>query len=164
MDSQRSKLHNLPARKEGSKNSNHPPANSKEKDGPAQRLSKNCGYIASCINGNGIPGGCGHFTAIWAAMKGCNKGWIKLTLTLKEIFSDFGWLFREIVNKPINVAQLIPKLPNCHGYSDACKYGAGGVWIIPGNDGKPRYIFWSIDFPLEVVCLFELGILSINDL
>ena len=52
MDSQRSKLHNLPARKEGSKNSNHPPANSKEKDGPAQRLSKNCGYIASCINGN----------------------------------------------------------------------------------------------------------------
>jgi hypothetical protein len=58
----------------------------------------------------GIPGGCGLFTAIWAAMKGYNKGWIKLTLTLKEIFSDFGWLFREIVNKPINVAQLIP---NC---------------------------------------------------
>jgi hypothetical protein len=81
----------------------------------------------------GIPGGRGLFTAIWAAMKGCNKGWITLTPTLKEIFSDFGWLFREIANKPINVAQIIPKLPNAHGYSDACKYGAGGVWIYQGQ-------------------------------
>jgi len=85
----------------------------------------------------GIPDGRGLFTAIWAEMKGCNKGWIKLTPTLKEIFSDFGWLFREIANKPINVAQIIPKLPNCHGYSDACKYGAVGVWIVPGPNGKP---------------------------
>ena len=112
----------------------------------------------------GIPGGRGLFTAIWAAMKGCNKGWITLTPTLKEIFSDFGWLFREIANKPINVAQIIPKLPNAHGYSDACKYGAGGVWIIPGPNGTIRYIFWSIVFPPEVIRLFELHILSINDL
>ena len=112
----------------------------------------------------GIPGGRGLFTAIWAAMKGCKKGWIKLTPELKEIFSDFGWLFREIANKPINVAQLIPTLPKCHGYSDACKYGAGGVWIVPGPDGKPRYIFWSIEFAPEVVRQMEKHILSINDL
>ena len=73
----------------------------------------------------GIPGGQGLFTAIWSAMKGCQKNW-----WIKAIFSDFGCLFHEIANKPINVAQLVPNLPNFHSYSDACKYGAGGVWIL----------------------------------
>ena len=113
----------------------------------------------------GIPGGRGLFTAIWSAMKGCKKnGWIKLTPDLKGIFSDFNWLFREIAKKPINVAQLVPTLPNCHGYSDACKYGAGGVWILPGEDNKPRYIFWSVAFPLEVVRKMTLHEISVNDL
>ena len=58
------------------------------------------------------------------------------------------------------MAQIIPKLPNAHSYSDACKYGAGGVWIIPEPNGTIQYIFWSIDFPPEVIRLFE----SINDL
>ena len=102
---------------------------------PLNELQKIAGTLHHASMG--IPGRRGLFTAIRAAMKGCNKGWIKLTPTLKEIFSDFGWLFREIANKPINVAQIIPKLPNCHGYSDACKYGAGGVWIVSGPDGKP---------------------------
>ena len=112
----------------------------------------------------GIPGGRGLFTAIWAAMKSCKQGWIKITPDLKAILSDFKWLFREIANKPINVAQLVPKLPNCHGYSDACKYGAGGVWILPGENNQNRYILWSVDFPPEVVELMELHKLSVNDL
>ena len=113
----------------------------------------------------GIPGGRGLFTAIWAAMKGCKKnGWIALTKDLKAIFADFGWLFREIANKPINVAQLVPTLPNCHGYCDSCKRGAGGVWILPGPNGTPRYVFWSVDFPPEIVAKMATHDITINDL
>ena len=62
------------------------------------------------------------------------------------------------------MAQLVPNLPNCHGYSDACKYGARGVWILPGDDNKPRYIFWSVEFPPEVVRQMMLHEISVNDL
>ena len=119
----------------------------KKKTIPLNEFQKIAGTLHHAAS-MGIPGGRGLFTAIWSAMKGCQKnGWIKLTPDLKAIFSDLCWLFCEIANKPINVAQLVPNLPHCHGYADACKYGAGGVWIPPGENNKPRYILWSIDFP-----------------
>ena len=112
----------------------------------------------------GIPGGRGLFTAIWTAMAKNTNGWIKLTKDLKSILNDFLWLFRDIANKPINVAQLVPTLPTLHGYSDACKRGAGGAWVIPKGDGSNRYIFWTVPFTPSIINLMESGNLSINDL
>ena len=112
----------------------------------------------------GIPGGRGLFTTIWQAMANTHGGWIKLTPQLKATFSDFKWLFQEIANHPINVAQLVPRLPHIKGFTDACKYAAGGVWIIPLANGKNRYVYWSVAFPATVVSQFDSDLLSINDL
>ena len=73
----------------------------------------------------GIPGGRGLFTQIWTAMANAKKGWITVTKDLKRLFSDFMWIFKEITNNPVNVAQLVPQLPKLHGYTDACKHAAG---------------------------------------
>ena len=108
-----------------------------------------------------IPGGRGLFTMISSAMKNCKSGWIKLTPDLKTILDDFKWLFREIANHPINVAQLEPTLPANVGYCDACKHAAGGVWINPQGNGTNRHIIWACDFP--PVLLFKNGKFSIND-
>ena len=111
----------------------------------------------------GIPGGRGLFTEIWSAMAKSKGGWVKITVSLQNIFDDFLWLFREIANKPINVAQLVPSLPDIHGYSDACKHGAGGVWIIP-HGNEVRYIYWTCAFPSDISAQMETRELSINDL
>ena len=111
----------------------------------------------------GIPGGRGLFTVIWSAMKHCKSGWIKLTPDLRTVLDDFKWLFREIANHPINVAQLVPTLPDNIGYCDACKHAAGGVWIIPQENNTNRHVFWTCDFPADIILLFQNGLLSIND-
>ena len=112
----------------------------------------------------GMPGGRGLFNPIWKAMARCSSGWVKISKEIKDTLTDFKWLFAEITNTPINVAQLVPTYPNVHGYCDACKYGAGGVWIIPLSANSNRYIFWSIAFPEDIVKKFETHELSINDL
>ena len=50
---------------------------------------------------------------------------------------------------------LVPRLPHIQGFTDACKYGAGGVWIIPLANGTNRYIYWAVDFPQTVIDQFE---------
>jgi hypothetical protein len=110
-----------------------------------------------------FPGGRGLFPEIWSAMAKSKGGWVKITVSLQNIFDDFLWLFREIANKPINVAQLVPSLPDIHGYSDACKHGAGGVWIIP-HGNEVRYIYWTCAFPSDITAQMETRELSINDL
>ena len=112
----------------------------------------------------GIPGGRGLFTVIWKAMATCMNGWIKITQDIRTVFNDFKWLFQNIVTNKINVPQLVPALPNCHGYSDACKHGAGGVWILPGPKGTNRYILWSIDLSPDIIARMNTRKLSINDL
>ena len=112
----------------------------------------------------GMPGGRGLFNPIWKAMAQCANGWIRITNELKNTLNDFKWLFADIANKPINVAQLVPSDPNVHGYSDACKYGAGGVWIIPLTRSTNRYVFWSFQFPPEIIARFTTHEITINDL
>lgn len=59
---------------------------------------------------------------------------------------------------------LVPILPHLHGYTDACKFGAGGVWIIPLANNTNYYIYWSVDFSPVVIQQFNNDIISINDL
>jgi hypothetical protein len=112
----------------------------------------------------GIPGGRGLFTQIWTAMAKATNGWITVTTNLKCIFADFKWLFREIANTPINVAQIVPRLPETHGYTDACKYAAGGVWILPTQGPHNRNVVWTVSFPPDIVLAFNKGNITINDL
>ena len=112
----------------------------------------------------GIPGGRGLFTQIWSAMAKAKNGWVTVTKNLKCIFSDFKWLFNELANSPINVAQIVPRLPEKHGYTDSCKYAAGGVWILPIQGPHNRYIMWTVNFPPEIIQAFNNGSITINDL
>ena len=111
----------------------------------------------------GMPGGRGLFTGIWKAMAKTKNNYVRITDDLKEIFSDFKWLFAEVANKPIRIAQLVPHLPQIHGYVDACRNGIGGVWIIPQKSGKLRLIVWSIDIPEDLRLDFDKDIVTIND-
>ena len=55
-------------------------------------------------------------------------------------------------------------MPRIHGYTDACKYAAGGVWIFTLTDGSLRCVLWSYTFPPDIVRLLEDEIISIKDL
>ena len=112
----------------------------------------------------GIPGGHGLFTPLWIALTKQHNGYVQLTPDVKQTFSDFQWLFNKIVNQLVNVAQLVHCAPGIIGFSDACKYGAGRVWIIPQQDSTNRYLVWSIHFLSSVIKRFESNLLSINNL
>ena len=91
------------------------------------------------------------------------NNFVRITDDLKAIFNDFKWLFSEVTNKPIQIAQLVLHLPRIHGYIDACRNSIGGVWIIPTADGHLRLIVWTIDIPEDLQALFDNNILTIND-
>jgi hypothetical protein len=112
----------------------------------------------------GMPGGRGLFNPLWKAMAKCTNGWVPMTTEIRHTLNDFKWLFLEIANKPINVTQLVPTHPNIHGYCDACKSGAGGVWILPQDNVNNRHVVWATTFPPPVIKKFENHELSINDL
>jgi hypothetical protein len=114
----------------------------------------------------GIPGGRGLFTQIWAALAKQTNGWVTVTKDLKSVFNDFRWLFKQIANVPINVAQIVPTTPEKLGYTDACKHAAGGVWILPSPPPSQtvRYIVWTVPFPADIVQLFNTHTITINDL
>ena len=40
----------------------------------------------------------------------------------------------------------------------------GGIWIITLSDGTLQCIFWSYEFPPEIITLLKEGIISINNL
>ena len=98
----------------------------------------------------GMPGGWGLFTGIWKAMAKQAKNFIRIKDDLKAIFKDFKWLFSEVANKPIRIAQLVPHLPRIHGYADPCRNGIGRVWIIPTASGQLRLIVWAIEIPEDL--------------
>ena len=111
----------------------------------------------------GMPGGRGLFTGIWKAMAQTKNKFVRITPTLREIFADFRWLFAEVANRPIRIAQLVPHLPRLHGYVDACRNGLGGVWIIPLDSTKLRLVVWSVDIPEDLRQAFDKDIVTIND-
>ena len=112
----------------------------------------------------GIPGGRGLFTQLWSALANHKKGWVTVTKNLKAIFSDFRWLFQQIANNPINVAQIVPSLPEKHGYTDSCKSAAGGIWILPTPTKRNRYVLWTVDFTPAIIQKFISHKITINDL
>ena len=115
-----------------------------------------------------MPGGWGLFTVLWKALAKESRSFVQISAEVKQAFQDFQWLFGDMANNPVHIVQLVhcnPHCnPHCNGYSDSCKWGAGGVWIIPQANGTNLYIFWSFKFPPDIVKCLEAGLLSINDL
>ena len=64
----------------------------------------------------GIPGGRGLFKTIREAMEICKKNWITITPALDQVLKYYKGLFKDISNKPIQVAQLVTYLTDLHGY------------------------------------------------
>jgi hypothetical protein len=112
----------------------------------------------------GLPGGKGLFTPIWTTVAKHGKGFINLNEHIRQALNNFQWLLRQMTNHPINVAQIVPSPPVCQGYSDACKYGAGGVWIIPTSATTALYIVWRVPFPTAIIDAFNENKLFINEL
>ena len=78
---------------------------------------------------------------------------------------DCRTIIKVMASRPTHCKQLIPGYPAYVGYCDACKWGAGGVWISGDSDLPP--LVWRLAWPPEIVAAFHDepgGYLTINDL
>lgn len=75
---------------------------------------------------------------------------------------DLRTLMKLVANRPTKCTQLIPGWPHFVGFCDACKYGAGGVWLSGRTEIHP--VVWRVAWPQDITNLYEDGKLSINDL
>ena len=63
---------------------------------------------------------------------------------------------------PTKCTQLVPGQPSYIGFSDACKYGAGGCWLSGTKTIRP--LVWRVKWPPEVVAEYVATNITINDL
>ena len=75
---------------------------------------------------------------------------------------DLRTIFRLLYENPVKCRQLLPGEPDYIGSSDACKYGAGGVWF--GGLQKLHPIVWRVPWPQDIIDRVSANELSINDL
>lgn len=71
-------------------------------------------------------------------------------------------MFKLVGHRPVHCQRLVPGTPAYIGHCDACKYGAGGIWMSGSSTLRP--IVWRVKWPPEVVHKIESGALTINDL
>ena len=75
---------------------------------------------------------------------------------------DLRTILKLVANRPTKCSQLVPGWPHFVGFCDACKHGAGGVWLS-GKTNIPPTV-WRLKWPPDITALVEAGKLSINDL
>ena len=75
---------------------------------------------------------------------------------------DLRTMFKMLGKRPTKCAQLVPGQPDYIGHSDACKHGAGGIWLTGHKLLHP--LVWRFAWPHKVVAAVEAGALTINDL
>ena len=75
---------------------------------------------------------------------------------------DFRALFTVMSTRPTHCKELIPGMPAYVGNVDSCKWGVGGTWRSGTRKLFP--FVWRVKWPPEIVKLFEMGLLTINDL
>jgi hypothetical protein len=84
-----------------------------------------------------------------------------------EALRDIRILLRESTSRPTHVRELVPDLPAYIGFCDACKRGAGGVWISGSKNIRP--VVWRVEWPADIQARLvswsnPQGDLTINDL
>lgn len=84
-----------------------------------------------------------------------------------SLLYDYRALIKLVGARPTHCAQLVMGLPGYIGFCDACKYGAGGVWLAGSNYLHPTV--WRIAWPPDIVARLvstsnPTGDITINDL
>jgi hypothetical protein len=84
-----------------------------------------------------------------------------------EALRDIRILLRETTSRPTHVRELVPDFPAYLGFCDACKRGAGGVWLSGSKNIHP--IVWRLAWPADITARLvssadPKGDLTINDL
>ena len=80
---------------------------------------------------------------------------------------DLRTMLKLVANRPTKCAQLVPGWPHFIGFCDACKWGAGGVWLSGKEDIHPTV--WRVKWPPDIAQRMisptnPTGDLTINDL
>ena len=80
---------------------------------------------------------------------------------------DLLTIMKMVANRPTRCSQLVPGWPHFVGFCDACKWGAGGIWLS-GKQGLHPLV-WRVQFPPDITARFKSssnkqGDLTINDL
>ena len=115
----------------------------------------------------GIPGGTALLPPLYRALhsaKNANKASVQIHPNSQQdhALRDLRTMFLVMSKRPTLCCQLVPGMPAYIGHCDACKFGAGGIWMSGSKTLRP--IVWRLKWPPEVVHLFEQGRLTINDL
>ena len=115
----------------------------------------------------GIPGGPAILPPLNQALhsaKRANKHFVKIHKKSAQWHAlfDLRTIIKLLGKEPIHCAQLIPGLPSYIGHTDACKFGAGGIWLAGRKNLRP--IVWRLKWPQDIVDLVTAGKLTINDL
>ena len=84
-----------------------------------------------------------------------------------QTLSDFNELLRHMNTRPTHCRQLVPGAPGYIGYCDACRTGAGGVWISGKNHLPPTV--WRVEWPKDIQASLVTrenkdGTVTVNDL
>ena len=115
----------------------------------------------------GIPGGTALLPPLYKALqaaKNNNQSQVKIHKGSAQFhaLSDLRTIFKVLGASPIKCARLLPGHPAYIGHCDACKYGAGGIWLSGLHNLHP--IVWRCPWPQDIVDRVSSGELTINDL
>ena len=66
-----------------------------------------------------------------------------------ESLGDWLQLIKSLASRPTSVHELVAKSIDFYGYCDACKTGAGGVWLPFNTDLDP--FIWRVQWPKDIV-------------
>ena len=115
----------------------------------------------------GVPGGTALLAPLYRVIKTadrCQQPVIRIHARSPQAqaLRDLRTIFAEIGKRPTSCAQLIPSFPHFVGFCDACKHGAGGIWLSGSNTLRP--VVWRFAWPPEVVQAMDSGLITINDL
>ena len=114
----------------------------------------------------GVPGSAGLFTPLNMALRERSR-WARLSLEVKEALGDFRVLLKSAAKEPTHVNELVPGTPAFVGYCDACRMGAGGVWLLGTKVVAP--IVWRVEWPDDIKAALVTrenpsGTISVSDL
>jgi len=135
----------------------------KSKTTPRKRLEQLLGNLQHASFG--IPGGSGLFSALQMSLSG-EAPFLTITPCLQLALEDWREIIHHLRRTPTSIHHLVPIAPDFLGYSDACKLGAGGVWMAASS--PLPYIVWRVAFPDDIVARLKTkhnptGDLTIND-
>lgn len=113
-----------------------------------------------------VPAAKGLFSPLQVALNNSGR-WTRITPEIKQSLMDWRALIDEVMAEPTHTEELVKAQPSYVGYCDACKHGAGGVWVSGCKDLPP--FVWRVPFPEAIKRRFASssnpqGDISISDL